>query len=98
MDLTRVILGTVVTEKAERQKSARVYCLRIHPDATKVDVKNALRRYYDVEPKGISMMYVRPKLRLIGRGKTIEKRPAAKRALVTLSKDSKALDLSSLTA
>jgi len=97
MDLTQVILGSVVTEKAERQKSVRVYTLRVHPRATKVDIKNALRRHYGVDPQDISIMKIRPKLRLIGRGKSIEKRSAGKRAFVTLDKDSKALDLSTLT-
>lgn len=97
MDLTQVILGSVVTEKAERQKSTRLYTLRVHPRATKVDVKNALRRHYGVDPEGISIMHIRPKFRLIGRGKSIEKRSADKRAFVQLSKDSKALDLSTLS-
>lgn len=97
MDLTQVILGSVVTEKAERQKASRLYTLKVHPHATKVDIKNALRRHYGVDPQGISIMKVRPKLRLVGRGKSIEKRSAGKRALVQLSKDSKALDLSTIT-
>lgn len=50
MDLRHVIVGPIVTEKAERFKaSARTHTLRIAPDATKVDVINALRKYYDVD-------------------------------------------------
>ncbi|HLD08202.1 MAG TPA: 50S ribosomal protein L23 [Candidatus Peribacterales bacterium] len=98
MDLTRIILGQIVTEKAERQKAGRIYTLRVHPRASKVDVKNALRQHYGVDAEGISMMHLRAKKRDIGRGKSIEKRSQSKRAIVLLSKDSKALDLSSLTA
>lgn len=97
MDLTRVILGEVVTEKAERLKSAKVHTLRVHASATKVDVGNALRRYFGVDPLSIRILHVRPKTRLVNRGRTIEKRHASKRALVTLAPKSKSLDLTAFT-
>ncbi|HLC76239.1 MAG TPA: 50S ribosomal protein L23 [Candidatus Peribacterales bacterium] len=98
MNLTTVILGSVVTEKAERLKIGRTYVLRIHADATKVDVKNALRIHYGVEPIKVRILKVVPKRRMIGRGKFIEKREAERRALVTLTEKSKALDLTSITS
>ncbi len=93
MDLTRVILGEVVTEKAERLKGGKTHTLRVHGDATKVDIKGALRRYFGVDPVSVRIMHVRPKHRLVGRGRAIEKRHASKRALVTLAPKSKSLDL-----
>ena len=98
MDLTHVITGTVVTEKAERQKAQKTHTLTIHPKATKVDVKNALRRHYGVEPLSVRIVNVRPKSRLVGRGSSIQKRDPEKRAVVTLGEKSKALDLSSLSS
>ena len=94
MNLTQVILGEVVTEKAERLKGQKIHTLRVHPQATKVDVGNALRRYYGVESLRVRIVKVRPKKRLIARGRFVQKRDASKRALVTLSTKSKALDLS----
>lgn len=93
MNLTQVILGEVATEKAERLKGKKVALLRVHPHATKIDVRNALSRFLGVEPLSIRIMHVRPKRRLIGRGRSMEKRDAGKRAYVTLSAKSKALDL-----
>ena len=97
MELTQVIAGEVVTEKAESAKANKVHTLKVHPKATKIDVKQALRRHYGVEPKDVRIMKVKPKRRLVGRGKYLQKRDAEKRAIVTLGEKSKALDLTSLS-
>ncbi len=93
MDLTRIILGPITTEKSERSKEARTYTLRVAPGATKVDVKNALKRFYDVDVASVRVMRVGPKSRMLGNGKTLTKRKAMKKMLVTLAAKSKALDL-----
>jgi len=95
MELTSVIIGPVVTEKAERLKaSAGTYTLTVDQNATKIDVKNALRRFYDVEIDGIRVLRTRPKTRDMGQGRSIEKRHRTKRMIVRLTKKSKKLDLS----
>lgn len=93
MDLTHVILGEVATEKAQRQQDKKIALLRVHPHATKVDVRNALHRFFGVEALSIRMLHVRSKHRLFGKNQTMRKRAASKRAYVTLSPESKALDL-----
>ncbi|MDB4978734.1 MAG: hypothetical protein JWM56_920 [Candidatus Peribacteria bacterium] len=97
MDLTRVIMGPIVTEKAEILKASdthRTYTLRVSPKATKVDVKNALKRFYDVDVVSARVLNTRPKTRAVGKG-TMEKRHRMKKMFVTLKKGSKTLDLSS---
>lgn len=98
MDLTRVIVGPVVTEKSERLKLDRTYIVQVAPQATKIDVKNALKKYYDVDAVSVRAMTVRKKTRAVGAGKEIVKRHASKRMLVTLGKDSKAFDIVSFKA
>ena len=93
MDLSRIILGPLVTEKAERGKEARTYTLRVVPSATKIDVKNALKRFYDIDVLSVRVLKIHPKDRLMGNGKVIRKRKAAKKMLVTLGEKSKPLDL-----
>jgi large subunit ribosomal protein L23 len=96
MDLSRVIIGPVVTEKSERLKAGEdvhTYTLRIAPTATKIDVKNALKAFYDVEVTAVRIVRTQPKTRLLPMGGTMEKRHAFKKALVTLGKKSKPLDL-----
>jgi large subunit ribosomal protein L23 len=93
MHLSSIIIGPVVTEKAERLKTMGTYTIRVHPVATKVDVKNALRKYYDVEVASIRTLRTRPKTRTGQKGGTIEKRHRSKRMIIRLAKKSKALDL-----
>lgn len=98
MDLTRVIQGSIRTEKAERQKLERTYTLTVHPHATKIEVQRALKKHFGVEAIGVRIMRIRPKTRLLGAGRTMTKRHASKRAIVTLSSTAKTLDLSQFTA
>ena len=93
MDLSRVILGSVITEKAERLKVGRSYTLMVHPDATKIDVMNALRTFFNVEPTSVRVMLTRGKSRMIGGGRSFTKRHPGKKAVVTLNEKSKGLDL-----
>ncbi len=97
MELTQVILGPIVTEKAERLKASahHTYTMRVHPHATKIDVKNALRRFYEADVQTVRIVKVAAKTRPIQAGGTMEKRHAGKKALVTLKPKSKPIDLAS---
>ena len=99
MELSRVIVGPLVTEKSERLKApksgGRTYTLQIAPTATKVEVKQALKRFFDVDASSVRVMRVRAKSRIFGRAQTLEKRHPHRKALVTITKESKALDLAS---
>lgn len=94
MDLSSLIIGPVVTEKAERLKTAHTYVLKVRQEATKIDVKSALRKFYDVEVASIRVLRVAPKRRMLGQGKVMEKRHRSKRMIVRLTPKSKVLDLS----
>lgn len=97
MELTRVILGPVVTEKSERQKvESKTYTLRVAKHATKVDVKAALKRLYDVDAAEVRVMTVGGKTRMVGRNRTMQKRHPYKKAIVKLAPKSKALDLTAV--
>lgn len=98
MELSRVILGPVVTEKTERLKSDRNHTLRVDPAATKVDVQNALSQYYGVEVASVRVMRVGGKSRMVGPYRSFTKRHPYKKVVVTLDKKSKALDLTQFKA
>ncbi len=98
LHLSSVIIGPVITEKAERQKTEGTYTLKVRASATKVDVKNALRRFYDVEVASIRVLNTLPKRRVLQNGKSMEKRHRAKHMIVRLSKKSKTLDLANFKA
>ncbi len=93
---SRVILGPVVTEKAERLKAAakHTYTLWVAKSATKIDVRSALEHFFDIEVASVRVMRTRSKERSFGSaGQTMVKRAAMKKVLVTLKPKSKSLDL-----
>ncbi|MBI2636387.1 50S ribosomal protein L23 [Candidatus Peregrinibacteria bacterium] len=96
MNLSCVIIAPIVTEKAERLKASdvRTYTLRVDPRATKVDVINSLKMFYGVDVSAVRIIKTQAKKRDLGAGKTMEKRHACKKAMVTLKPKSKALDIS----
>ncbi len=99
MDLSRIIKGQIVTEKAERQKAAgRTYTLKVDPAATKVDIARALETYFDVNVQSVRVHWLRVKARVISGSRILTKRHRGKRAIVTLTPKSKALDLSTFKA
>lgn len=98
MDLSRVIVGNIVTEKSERLKTERSYTLKVLPSATKIDVLNALKNYYDVDVTSVRMMRVGGKSRSVGPYRTFTKRHRFKKAIVTLDPKSKTLDLAQFKA
>lgn len=98
MDLSRVIIGSIVTEKSERLKTEHSYTLKVAPEATKVDVQNALKRFYDIDAQSVRVMRVIGKSRNVGPYRTFTKRHAFKKAVVTLDAKSKAIDLSQFKA
>jgi len=99
MELSQVVIGPIVTEKAERMKGlCRTFTIRVAPKSTKVDIRNALTKYYDVEVTSVRTMRMPTKTRAVGRGKVITKRKPFKKVMVTLSQKSKPLDIASFKA
>lgn len=94
MELSRVIIGPLTTEKSEFMKTMRVYSVRVDKAATKVDIKKALENFYDVDVQSVRIQRVGTKSRAVGAGRSIIKRHPIKKALITLAAKSKALDLS----
>ncbi len=98
MELSRIILGPVVTEKAERMKQIRSYTLQVRNEATKIDVKAALKKFYEVDVASIRVMRTPTKTRALGAGKVMTKRQPTKRMIITLTDKSSALDFSKFKA
>lgn len=99
MELSRIIMGQIVTEKAERQKATvRTYTLRVDPAATKIDVSRALEKYFGVNVQSVRVHWLRPKARFVTGSRILTKRHRSKRAIVTLTPKSKVLDLATFKA
>jgi large subunit ribosomal protein L23 len=77
-----VLLAPVVTEKAYAQIDNNKYSFRVHPDAHKTQVRQAVEELFHVkvERVNISMVQPKPKRRGLHRGT----RPGWKKAVVQL--------------
>jgi ribosomal protein L23 len=98
MELNRIILGQVQTEKSERERAARIVTIRVAPQATKIDVQSALKRYFGVTADSVRIQRVGAKHRDLGAGKSITRRHAWKKAVVTIAEKSPMLDLAEFQA
>jgi len=81
-----VILWPLVTEKTHKQQEAtNKYSFKIHKDANKNDVRQAVEFLYKVHPEGINIINVVYK----GRNQRKLVRKSYKKAIVTLGKKEK---------
>lgn len=91
MQLTNVLKAPVVTEKSSTAQANGKYTFRVHSDATKVEIGQAVKMAYGVDIDSVNIIPVLKKTRRAGRGLIITKRPAFKKAIVTV-KDKQTID------
>lgn len=84
MQLTDVLIAPVVTEKSTTAQTKSKYTFRVNSAASKIEIAKAVTKAYGVDVTAVNIMPVRQKARLVGRGRSITKRPAAKKAIVTV--------------
>ncbi len=91
MDPYKAIIEPIVTEKAFGARGERRYVFRVHPDATKIDIKAAINVLFKVKPIDVNTICVKGKRRMMGY--KVGKTRSYKKAYVTLSKDQKIEEL-----
>jgi large subunit ribosomal protein L23 len=72
MDPTQVIIRPVVSEKSYVLSAADRYTFRVHPDAHKTQIRQAVEALFDVHVVGVRTISVRskPKRRGVTTGRT----------------------------
>lgn len=80
-----VILEPVVSEKSYSLLDANVYTFKVHPDATKPEIRDAIREIFGVTVLKVNTLNRKGKRKRNRRTWTYGKRPDTKRALVTLA-------------
>ena len=85
-----VIIKPVVSEKSMADAQIRKYTFKVDRGANKTQIKNAVEEIFGVEVKKVNVMNVNGKLKRMGRfaGYT----PSYKKAIVTLTPDSKEIE------
>lgn len=87
-----VIIRPMITEKSMNQMSEKKYTFLVHPDANKTMIKNAVEKMFDgVKVKSVNTMNRLGKTKR--RGMTYGKTAATKKAIVTLTADSREIEV-----
>ena len=91
MNLLDVIKRPVITEKSMNAMEENKYTFEVDTRANKTLVKQAVEAAFDVKVKDVNIGNVRPKFKRMGKyaGYTKKRR----KAIVTLTSDSKAIEL-----
>ena len=87
-----VILKPVVTEKSMNAMSEKKYTFLVHPEANKAMVKEAVEKMFEgTKVKSVNTMNMDGKTKR--RGMTFGKTAKTKKAVVTLTEDSKDIEI-----
>ena len=77
-----VLLAPVVSEKSYSLIEDRKYSFRVHPDAHKTQIRQAVEELFEVKVQAVNIVQVRSKPKR--RGQTSGRRPGWKKAIVQL--------------
>lgn len=80
-----VILAPVVSEKSYGALDKNVYTFKVHPDAGKIEIRQAVESIFGVKVLKVNTMNRQGKRRVDRRTNKAGKKPDIKRALVTLA-------------
>ena len=82
MDASQVVLAPIVSEKSYEGSTRGTYTFRVHPDAHKTQIRQAIEELFEVKVRRVNVIKVaaKPKRRGLYRGV----RPAWKKAVVQL--------------
>jgi large subunit ribosomal protein L23 len=86
-----IILAPVVSEKSYGLLETGRYTFLVHPDANKTQVKIAVEKIFDVKVTSVNTINRQGKRKRTRAG--FGQRKSTKRAIVTLSPDSKAIEI-----
>jgi large subunit ribosomal protein L23 len=84
VDHTQVLLAPVVSEKSYQLIEESKYSFKVHPDAHKTQIRQAVEELFDVKVLGVNIVKVqaKPKRRGLSKGT----RPGWKKAIVQVRK------------
>jgi large subunit ribosomal protein L23 len=89
--VSHVLQAPIVSEKSYAMITERKYSFRVHPDAHKTQIRQAVEELFDVRVAKVNIvaMKAKPKRRGVFKGV----RPAWKKAIVQLTPDSKPIEI-----
>lgn len=85
-----IILAPVITEESMMGVADKKYAFKVAKDATKIDIKRAVEELFNVDVAKVNTLNVKGHLRRYGRFEGYTS--AWKKAIVTLTEDSKTIE------
>ena len=82
MDPSQIVLAPIVSEKSYEGSTRGTYTFRVHPDAHKTQVRQAVEELFDVKVLRVNILMVQPKPKRRGAHKGVK--PGWKKAVVQL--------------
>ena len=86
-----IVLAPVITENSMAGIADKKYTFKVATDATKIDIAKAVEEVFGVKVVKVNTLNVTGKLKRTGRFPA-GRRPSWKKAVVTLSDDSKSIE------
>ena len=86
-----IILKPVITENSMAGIADKKYTFKVATDATKIDIANAVEELFGVKVAKVNTLNMQGKLKRMG-ARPAGRRPSWKKAMVTLTADSKAIE------
>lgn len=83
MDARDILIRPIISEKSTAAMADRRYTFEVHPDANKVQIKQAVEEIFKVKVQKVNTMNVRGKRKRVGR--SVGYRSDWKKAIVTLA-------------
>ena len=85
-----IIIKPVITENSMDLAQEKKYTFKVARDANKTQVKDAVEEIFDVDVAKVNIMNIKGKVKRLGR--FVGKTPDYKKAIVTLTEDSKEIE------
>jgi len=94
MNAYDIIIKPVLTEKSYKDIAGKKYTFIVDKNATKIDIKNAVREIFKVEVDRVNTINVKSKSKTKNTksGVIVGKTSSYKKAMVTLTSDSKSIE------
>lgn len=85
-----IVIRPIITEKSMAGIGMKKYTFEVAKDATKIDIARAVETLFGVKVRKVNTLHVRGHLRRQGRSEGYT--PSWKKAIVTLTEDSKTIE------
>ena len=86
-----IVIRPIITERSMASVADKKYVFEVAKDATKIDIAKAVEEIFGVKVVKVNTLHVNGKLKRTGRYPA-GRRPSWKKAVVTLSEDSKSIE------